>query len=221
MTAAASRRIPYSRCVLGVFAGQSHPVTRSECCASVFRRFRPRAGVLSLRRRLGEPSRRRSRRLEASGLRCGGRWPKPLSVTARSHEWRRAREHRSELHLVPSRSLGPGASSEPDDGRSQGRGSEATLLEVHGRSSERLPGSLRASWSRSVRRSGRLVTVDSRGASHRFITEVICRCKTRSGNSTTSPMGFGSFRRLNPGDRCVGLPLRHHPLSEFLTPSAV
>lgn len=45
--------------------------------------------------------------------------------------------------------------------------------------------------------------------------------KTRSGNSTTSPMEFGSFRRMNPGDRCVGLPPRHHPLSEFLTPSAV
>lgn len=45
--------------------------------------------------------------------------------------------------------------------------------------------------------------------------------KTRSGCPTTSPMEFGSFRRMNPGDRCVGLPPRHHPLSEFLTPSAV
>jgi hypothetical protein len=33
-------------------------------------------------------------------------------------------------------------------------------------------------------------------------------------------MGFDSFRRMNPGDRCVGLPRRHHPLSEFLTLSA-
>jgi hypothetical protein len=64
-----------------------------------FRRTRPKASVSSLRYRLGEPSRRRSRILEARGLRCGGRWPKPRSVTARSHKWRRAREHRSELHL--------------------------------------------------------------------------------------------------------------------------
>jgi hypothetical protein len=33
-------------------------------------------------------------------------------------------------------------------------------------------------------------------------------------------MGFGSFRRRRPGDRCVGLPRRHHPLSEFFTLSA-
>jgi hypothetical protein len=44
---------------------------------------------------------------------------------------------------------------------------------------------------------------------------------TQRGNSTTTPMGFGSFRRLNPGDRCTGLPHPHHPLSGFLTLSAV
>jgi hypothetical protein len=33
-------------------------------------------------------------------------------------------------------------------------------------------------------------------------------------------MGFGSFRRTRPGDRCVGLPRRRHPLSEFFTLSA-
>jgi hypothetical protein len=34
-------------------------------------------------------------------------------------------------------------------------------------------------------------------------------------------MGFVSSRRMSLGDRCTGLPDRHHPLSEFLTPSAV
>jgi len=58
-------------------------------------------------------------------------------------------------------------------------------------------------------------------ASHRRATQVVRRRKTRSGDPATSPMGFGSFRRMNPGDRCVGLPHRHRPLSEFLTPSAV
>lgn len=41
-------------------------------------------------------------------------------------------------------------------------------------------------------------------------------------NSTTPPMGFGSFRRRKPGrSYCVGLPLQHLPLSGFLTLSAV
>jgi hypothetical protein len=45
--------------------------------------------------------------------------------------------------------------------------------------------------------------------------------KAGGGSPTTSPMEFGSFRRMNPGDRCTGLPHRYHPLSEFLTLSAV
>jgi hypothetical protein len=51
------------------------------------------------------------------------------------------------------------------------------------------------------------------GQSHRA---AVC-----GGNPTTSPMGFGSFRRMNPGDRYTDLPRRYRPLSEFLTPSAV
>ena len=58
-------------------------------------------------------------------------------------------------------------------------------------------------------------------ASRRRATEVVRERKTRSGDPATSPMGFGSFRRMNPGDRCTGLPHRHRPLSEFLTLSAV
>jgi hypothetical protein len=58
-------------------------------------------------------------------------------------------------------------------------------------------------------------------ASRRRATEVERRRKTRSGNATTPPMGFGSFRRLSSGDRHAGLPRRHHPLSGFLTLSAV
>ena len=80
------------------------------------------------------------------------------------------------------------------------------------------PGFVEARQSTEVERRA---TVRPRDASRRRATEVERRRKTRSGNATTSPMGFSSFRRLNPGDRCVGLPHRHHPLSEFLTPSAV
>jgi len=47
------------------------------------------------------------------------------------------------------------------------------------------------------------------------------RCAVCVRNPTTPPMGFGSFRRMNPGDRCTDFPRRYHPLSEFLTPSAV
>jgi len=44
---------------------------------------------------------------------------------------------------------------------------------------------------------------------------------TQRGIWTTPPLGFGPLRRFGPGDRCVGLPHRHHPLSGFLTLSAV
>jgi len=40
------------------------------------------------------------------------------------------------------------------------------------------------------------------------------------GSATTS-WGFGPFRRFSSGDRNAGLPLRHRPLSGFLTLSAV
>ena len=39
-----------------------------------------------------------------------------------------------------------------------------------------------------------------KAASHPRLTEVGRWCKTRSGDSTTPPMGFGPLRRLNPGD---------------------
>jgi hypothetical protein len=64
-------------------------------------------------------------------------------------------------------------------------------------------------------------TVRPKDASHRRATEVERRRKTRSENTTTSPMELGSFRRMFPGDRCAGLPHRHHSLSEFLTLTAI
>jgi hypothetical protein len=51
-------------------------------------------------------------------------------------------------------------------------------------------------------------------------TEVERWHKTNGEHPTTTPMGFVSSRRMSLGDRCVGLPPRHHPLSEFLTLSA-
>jgi len=42
-----------------------------------------------------------------------------------------------------------------------------------------------------------------------------------AGHPITPPLGFGSFRRLNSSDRCIGLPHRRHPLSGFLTLSTV
>jgi hypothetical protein len=45
--------------------------------------------------------------------------------------------------------------------------------------------------------------------------------KTHSGITTTPSLGFVSFRRMRPGDRCAGLPRRHRPSSGFLTLSTV
>jgi hypothetical protein len=61
------------------------------------------------------------------------------------------------------------------------------------------------------RRSPPIVVVPKRGVDARHAAGIV----------TTPPMGFGPLRRLNPGDRCVGLPLRHHPFSGFLTLSTV
>jgi len=114
-----------------------------------------------------------------------------------------------------------GASSTPERGRSLSLGVEATPLGTHCRSDERPRGSPRGVDRRMGpprRDQSHAVT---RGVPPTAATEVAGRCKTRSGNPATSPMGFGSFRRFDLGDRCAGLPHRHHPLSEFLTLSAV
>jgi hypothetical protein len=107
-------------------------------------------------------------------------------------------------------------------GRSLDRGSEVTLSVAHCRSAEQPLGFSRG-LGVCIDLPKRVFagTVLPKVASHRWATEVERGCKTRSGNPTTSPMGFGSFRRMNPGDRCTDLPLRYRPLSEFLTPSAV
>jgi hypothetical protein len=133
-----------------------------------------------------------------------------------------AREQcRTELHRSPSRSAGSDASStsrerpKPHTRRRSypvGRPQHAVAA---------LEGSIGEEMSDSSRRSGSFAHRHPRDASHPRATQVVRRRKTRSGKRATSPMGFGSFRRLNPGDRCAGLPHRRHPLSEFLTPSAV
>jgi hypothetical protein len=109
-----------------------------------------------------------------------------------------------------------------DRGRSLDHGNEATLLDARCRSAEQPLGYSRGSGV-CIDLPKRVFagTVLPKAASHLGATEVDRGCKTRSGNPTTSPMGSGSFRRMNPGDRCTELPLRYRPLSEFLTPSAV
>ena len=100
-------------------------------------------------------------------------------------------------------------------------GVEATLLETHGKPREpsRVPSG--SGCAVAPAEAGVHAHRHPRDASHLWATEVARKRKTRSGNTKTSPLEFGSFRRLNPGDRCVGLPHRHHPLTEFLTLSAV
>jgi hypothetical protein len=115
----------------------------------------------------------------------------------------------------------PSRSSERVLPRRRRGGVEATLLETHGkpRGSSRVPSG--SGCALAPAEAGVRAHRHPLDASHRRATEVDRERKTRSGNSKTSPLEFGSFRRLNPGDRCAGLPHRHHPLSGFLTLSAV
>jgi hypothetical protein len=134
----------------------------------------------------------------------------------------RANIVRNELRSNPGRSAGTNASSKPRFGpkpQSRRRSHPVGYQRPKPKASARVPSSFEER-DNSPKRSGTR-TVRSKDASHRRATEVVRGRKTRSGNSTTSPLELGSFRRMNPGDRCVGLPHRHHPLSEFLTPSAV
>jgi hypothetical protein len=131
-------------------------------------------------------------------------------IVAASFAWTRAEAR--ERALLRSR----------DRGRSLDRGNEATPLDARGRSDEQPLGFFRG-WCIHIDSPKRVFvgTVLPKDASRQWTTEVGRGRKTRSGNPTTSPMGFGSFRRMNPGDRCTDLPPRYRPLSEFLTPSAV
>jgi hypothetical protein len=225
MTAAASRRIPWSAANISAnLRGKATEPLFAGVPRFRFRFGHPRVREPSLRCREGKPNRQRSRSARSAGV-CVvsdvGRslGLAPYAVTSdcvhtnivaasfartRAEAWERA---------LP-RSV--------DWGRSLNRGDEATLLDAQCRSAEQP--------RRFSRGLGVLVdspkrvgasTVLPKAASHLFATEVVRRRKTRSGNPTTSPMGFDSFRRMNPGDRCTDLPNRHHPLSEFLTPSAV
>jgi hypothetical protein len=150
---------------------------------------------------------------------------------ARSRVTARCEHRRNELHLNPSRSAGTGASSarrERPKPQTPHRSYPVGGPMPKQRTPARVPpgrgcatGPAEAGLPKRACRSGLDAHRHPANASHARTTEVDRERKTRSGNSTTTPMGFGSFRRMNPGDRCAGLPSRHHPLSEFLTLSAV
>jgi hypothetical protein len=222
MTAAASRRIPCSRRACGEIAGQSHHAARSECCASGPDSRTRRRAYRAFVAVPDKPGRQRSRILEGFCPRCGVCRPKPALVTPRCHKWRRGREHcRDELRSLPGRSSGAGASSVS---RSRPKPLSRHRSYPFGghRPKPRAPSGVpTGTGCLPTHRSELAGTVLPKDASRLRATEVGRWRKTRSGNSTTSPMGFGSFRRINPGDRCAGLPLRHRPLSGFLTLSAV
>ena len=134
----------------------------------------------------------------------------------------RANIVRNELRLNPGRSTGTSASSKPPKGPKPQSWQRSHPVGYYRPKPTALARALSGFVERDIspKRSGTR-TVRPKAASHPWATEVERRRKTRSGNSTTSPMESNSFRRMNPGDCCVGLPPRHRPLSEFLTPSAV
>ena len=223
MTTAASREYPYRGERAAILRGKATNTLDTACYVTGFgartRGYAIRAPV-AVR---ASPTDSRAGMLEASSVYAvpvGGRSRRPLLCTVTSDG--AAREHgRNELHRNPSRSAGAVLPRHLECGRSHKPSTEATLLETHGRSSEHPRGFLRGvdvRFDPPKRTCTRTVT---RGMPPTSGPPKVYRGrKTRSGDPTTSPMGFDSFRRMNPGDRCAGLPHRHHPLSEFLTLSA-
>lgn len=155
-------------------------------------------------------------------MRCSERGPKSLLIAARCHKWQCAREHVAEGFARPWPKLGNGAvlvasalaeaaacSTKPPCRRFATEvvkilkgptecAVACLATEVNGRTSCELDGRLPPDEQPKLFTSARHITK----------------------NPTTPPVGFGSFRRLHPGDRNVGLPHQRLPLSGFFTLSA-
>jgi len=156
-------------------------------------------------------------------LRCVVRRPRSLRVTARCHEWQCAREHVAKGFANPGRSWG---AAQILIALALAEAAAVTMKVPYWRLATEVvsarQGVLRLStFTAPPKRVGSCATRSKVASRSRSNRSCVANARHTAGSPTTPPLGFGSFRRLNTGDRHVGLPHQRRPFSGFLTLSTV